>query len=202
MSDYWPQESFDTFDLPLFSAATTAKQARVFHEREDAQASVLASLRTGEAMTKKAYESRAANGSRLAPVINQLRWAHGFKIDGDGCLKSPYVLVDVAQKPTLCFVTPEMKAAYYMTPHWNRVRLERRVHDMSQCVLCSATIDLQCHHMSYARLFNEPLEDLLTLCSRCHGRVHDECRMKFPSGIPVQYAHWLGWKGFEKWLMP
>jgi uncharacterized protein YlaI len=201
MSDYWPEQRFDTFDLPLFSAASAVKQARTFHERDEAQASVLATLRTREALTKMAYESRVANGSRLAPVIEQLRNAHGFKIDGDGSIEAPYILVDVSQKPTLVRVTPQMKAAYYMTPHWNKVRMERRARDMSQCVLCSATSDLQCHHVSYDRLFAEPLEDLLTLCSRCHERVHEHCRQKFPSGIAVQYASHLGWKGFEPWLM-
>ena len=201
MSDYWPEQRFDTFDLPLFSAASAVKQARTFHERDEAQASVLATLRTGEALTKRAYESRVANGSRLAPVIEQLRNAHGFKIDGDGSIDAPYILVDARQKPTLVRVTPEMKAAYYMTPHWNKVRMERRARDMSQCVLCSLASDLQCHHVSYAKLFAEPLEDLLTLCGRCHDRVHENCRLKFPSGIAVQYASHLGWKGFEPWLM-
>ena len=201
MSDYWPEQRFDTFDLPLFSAASAVKQARTFHERDEAQASVLATLRTGEALTKMAYESRVANGSRLAPVIEQLRNAHGFKIDGDGSIDAPYILVDVRQKPTLVRVTPEMKAAYYMTPHWNRVRMERRARDMSRCVLCFATSSLECHHVSYSRLFDEPMEDLLTLCSKCHEHVTKNCRIKFPSGIAVQYASHLGWKGFEPWLM-
>ena len=199
MSDYWPADAdWAVEDFPLFQP----KQARSFHERDEAQSLVLASLRAGNELQQKTYESAVRNGSRLAPVIEQLRNAHGFSIDGDGSLKSPYVLKHVSQSPTLARVTPEMKAAYYLTPHWFSVRSQRFAKDSLRCVLCWSPDELQCHHVSYSRLFNEPLVDLLTLCKKCHGRVHEDCRLKFPSGVSVQYAHWLGWKGFEAWLLP
>jgi hypothetical protein len=202
MSDNWPDLDSLRLDLPLFCSATATKQARAFHERDEAQANVLLTLRSSDGLEKKSYEASVKNGSRLAPVIEQLRNAHGFLISGDGSVGNPYRLDDVRQSPTLARVTPEMKAAYYATPHWNCVRLSRLARDFNRCVLCWATDDLRCHHVSYANLFNEPQVDLLTLCDRCHSRVHQDCRLKFPSGVSVRYAHLLGWKGFEPWLLP
>lgn len=203
MSDYWPDIDSFRIDLPLFSAANAAtKDARDFHERDEAQANVLQALRGGSRMSKKDYEDSVANGSRLAPVIEQLRNAHGFLISGDGSARKPYRLDDARQRPTLARVTPEMKAAYYTLPHWLRVKAERSDRDSHRCVVCLSVDYLRCHHLSYANLFNEPLVDLLTLCDACHERVHQDCRLKFPSGVSVKYAHLIGWRSFETWLLP
>lgn len=202
MSDYWPDVDSLRMDLPLFSVATAERQARKFHERDEAQANVLTTLRCGEPIYKKSYEASVKNGSRLAPVIEQLRNAHGFSISGDGTVEKPYKLTDSRERPSLARVTPEMHAAYYWLPHWAKVKHDRASRDGHRCVLCWSVDELRCHHVSYANIFNEPLEDLLTLCDGCHGRVHKDCRLKFPSGVPVQFAHWLGWKGFETWLLP
>lgn len=202
MSDYFPDLDALRLELPLFCAAAVTKQARTFHERDEAQASVLFMLRDRTSLTKLQYERDAANGSRLAPIIEQLRNAHGFAIEGDGSVKSPYRLDDVRQRPTLARVTPEMKAAYYGLPHWLTVRRSRLDRDRGMCVLCDSASDLRCHHVTYENLFSEPLRDLMTVCDPCHSRLHAHCRLKFPSGVSVQYASWIGWKGFEPWLMP
>lgn len=203
MSDYWPELDSLRLELPLFAAARAATtQARTFNERDEAQANVLQELRSGASINKKRWEDGLANGSRLAPVVEQLRNAHGFAISGDGSIRKPYHMDDVWQRPTLARVTPEMKAAYYQLPHWLKVKSERAEMDGHQCVLCRFTDDLRCHHVCYEKLFGEPLVDLLTLCDGCHDRVHKHCGLKFPSGVEVKYAHWLGWKGFETWLLP
>jgi hypothetical protein len=169
-----PKHELNLLGLPLFSAAKAAtKEARTFNER-----------------------------SRLAPVIEQLRNAHGFAISGDGSIRKPYCMDDVCQCPALARVTPEMKVTYYQLPHWLKVKSERSAMDDHQCVLCRSSDDLRCHHVCYEKLFYEPLVDLLTLCDGCHDRVHRHCGLKFPSGVEVKYAHWLGWKGFEEWLLP
>lgn len=203
MSDYFPDD-LDSLrlDLPLFCAAAAPQQARTFHERDEAHAAVLRMLRERTHLTKLHYERDAKNGSRLAPLIEQLRNAHGFAIEGDGSVKSPYIMGDVRQCPTLARVSPEMKAAYYALPHWLKVRGLRLERDCRMCVLCDANSALRCHHVTYENLFSEPLRDLMTVCDPCHKRLHAHCRLKFPSGVSVRYAHWLGWKGFERWLMP
>ena len=214
MSDYWPDVDSLRLDLPLFGSFAkslsvrtepieqTKDKARRFHASKQAQQDALAKLRDGGGLTKVDYERSFSDGRRLAPAIEQLRNAHGFAIDGHGTARKPYRLSDISQLPTLAMVTPEMEAIYYTLHHWRAVKEAREIRDLRRCVLCLSTSDLRCHHVSYAKLFNEPLEDLMTVCDRCHGRVHQDCRLKFPSGVSVQYAHWLGWKGFDEWLLP
>ena len=209
MSDYWPEP-----DLPLFSQMAPAQQhsstsmaaatrkVRTYHERDQTKENVLKALRLGQKLDKKSFEASVANGSRLAPVIEQLRNAHGFCISGDGSTRKPYTLDDFRQTPCLARVSPEMKDAYYQLPHWHSVKSKRSEIDGHKCVLCRDIDDLRCHHVCYEKLFCEPLEDLLTLCECCHDRVHEHSRLKFPSGVSVQEAHQLGWKGFETWLLP
>jgi hypothetical protein len=188
MSDYWPE--LNLLGLPLFSAAKAAtKEARTFNERDEAQANVLQALRGNARITKKTWEDGAANGSRLAPVIEQLRNAHGFAISGDGSIRKPYCMDDVCQCPALARVTPEMKVTYYQLPHWLKVKSERSAMDDHQCVLCRSSDDLRCHHVCYEKLFYEPLVDLLTLCDGCHDRVHRHCGLKLPAAeFEVKYA--------------
>ena len=214
MSDYWRSDEKMLAELPLFgslakslSVASQPVQqmkdtAKEFHASRQAQQHALTKLRNGSGLTKVDYEQSFGDGRRLAPAIEQLRNAHGFSIDGHGTCQKPYKLCDVSQCPTLAMVTPDMKAIYYTLPHWHKVKQERHAIDSHRCILCMYGLDLRCHHVSYDKLFNEPTEDLMTLCDRCHGRVHKNCRLKFPSGVSVQYAHWLGWKGFEPWLLP
>jgi uncharacterized protein YlaI len=214
MSDYYQSDEKRIAELPLFgllakslSVAVQPVQqikdkAREFHASRQAQEHALTKLRTGQGLTKVDYEQSFGDGRRLAPAIEQLRNAHGFSIDGHGTGKNPYKLCDVSQRPILAMVTPDMKAIYYTLPHWHEVKQQRQDRDSHRCVLCMSWSELRCHHVSYTRLFNEPIEDLMTLCDRCHGRVHEDCRLKFPSGVSTKYAHLLGWKGFETWLLP
>lgn len=37
---------------------------------------------------------------------------------------------------------------------------------------------LQTHHLTYERLYNEDLGDLLLVCPRCHQKLTEEARMK------------------------
>jgi len=188
--------------IPFEAAEELKNTARDFHQRDEAQCDVLARLRSGDLLKKSVYESELSDGSRLAPVVEQLRNAHGFLIKGDGSHASPYFMPDTRQKPSLARVTPEMRSAYYMTPHWQIVRSARFEHDSMMCVLCGDSEEIQCHHVTYESIFREELSDLLTVCSDCHSKIHKHGRLKFPSGVSVQWAAQIGWRGFEEWLLP
>jgi hypothetical protein len=199
LSDYFPSLDELRLELPLFSKANAAQDARRFHESEAQQREVLEHLRCGESIAKHLWED---GGKRLAPAIEQLRNAHGFTIAGTGTAKNPYRMKDLRQCPTKAHATDEMQAAYYGLLHWQQVRSDRLSMDSFRCVCCHACDELQCHHLTYKRLFAERLTDLMTLCRGCHELVHESCRLKFPSGVPVSYAAQLGWKGFAAWLLP
>jgi hypothetical protein len=188
--------------VPFEAEEEPQNSARSFHQRDEAQCAVLTRLRAGDLLKKSIYESEVCDGSRLAPVIEQLRNAHGFLIKGDGSVCTPYFMPDMKQMPSLARVTPEMRSAYYTTPHWESVRSSRFEHDSMMCVLCGDSDELQCHHVTYQNIFREQLSDLLTVCSDCHRKIHKHGRLKFPSGISVECAAQIGWNVFEEWLLP
>ena len=198
MSDYWSDDP-----LPLFSISKAIEKpsARDYHERTERQIKALNVLRSGEQIFQADYDHM--NGGRVAASIGKLRACYGFVINGDGSKLSPYEMLDTSQHPRFAAVTDEMKAAYYMTPWWNAVRSRRLEIDGRVCVLCRCSDKpLLCHHVTYERLFAEEISDLLTVCDPCHEKIHVSCRLKFPSGVATTYAHLLGWKGQEEWLMP
>lgn len=79
--------------------------------------------------------------------------------------------------------TREWKEKYYQSSHWKDRRERRLNHDGFKCCNCHATSELKVHHWRYD-LFEERLGDLMTLCTACHERMHDNVKIKFPQVIP------------------
>lgn len=61
---------------------------------------------------------------------------------------------------------------YIGSPAWARKRVQYFVAYGKKCQACTATTGLQVHHVSYDRLGDEPLGDLVGLCETCHQLVH------------------------------
>lgn len=66
--------------------------------------------------------------------------------------------------------------SYLKTEHWKNLRL-KKLKDKPLCQICGTNKGLHVHHKRYkyqgkSILFNERLEDLITLCSSCHRLVH------------------------------
>jgi len=126
-------------------------------------------------------------------------------IQGDGSIKKPYAMMDSRQYPTKVEVTSEMKASYYASNHWSATRRKRLEHDKYTCVMCvnvePATV---VHHATY-NLFNESIDELVSLCEQHHDMIHDNSRIGFPIGVDVSVAEKLlciPSYEFEDWLLP
>ena len=73
---------------------------------------------------------------------------------------------------------------YISSKKWRELRESRLKIDDYQCVLCKIKEGiLICHHLTYARLYKENLNDLIILCSKCHDRIHRICP---PLDIPEE----------------
>lgn len=62
------------------------------------------------------------------------------------------------------------------SPNWRFKRETRFNIDKSICQSCGKTIYLNsfhCHHLNYTSLFNEDMEDLVSLCYSCHQEKHN-----------------------------
>jgi len=62
--------------------------------------------------------------------------------------------------------------AYIISSKWKAKCVERKKIDNGHCRGCFTTEDLQVHHATYQRLFDEDMGDLTTLCRHCHEWVH------------------------------
>jgi len=175
--------------------------ARKHHEQVAYQQQALDALRSGMPLAEYQWK-RVHPTSRLPPVVDKLRNAHGFTIDGDGSADTPYTMSDCNQMPQRLAVTDPMKAAYYQTQHWHDMRRARKEFDSRRCVICSSTVELVVHHIRY-QLFAEDMQDLMTVCGKHHDMIHDNSRIKFPSGMSLDEVRQLGieWE-FPEWLLP
>ena len=63
--------------------------------------------------------------------------------------------------------------AYMQSPKWAATRQTILHRDRYRCRACRARHRLHVHHLTYTRLGAERPADLVTLCQRCHGLVHD-----------------------------
>jgi len=57
---------------------------------------------------------------------------------------------------------------------WPIIRECRFRYDNYTCQKCGRKYELQVHHLTYKRFGREELEDLQTLCTRCHNDIHAE----------------------------
>lgn len=57
------------------------------------------------------------------------------------------------------------------TGAWLLIRKQVLERDCHQCTECGSAEDLHVHHLTYENEGNEKLEDLVALCSSCHGKV-------------------------------
>ena len=71
------------------------------------------------------------------------------------------------------FISKEEKQAYLDSKAWQKLRKKVFDRDNNECVYCGSMDSLNCHHITYARLGNEKLSDLTTLCRECHGELHE-----------------------------
>ena len=62
---------------------------------------------------------------------------------------------------------------YMKSVEWDEKRSLRFRMDGFRCFQCGSAKNLQCHHITYERLGNERMSDLITLCSECHKRLHE-----------------------------
>jgi len=61
---------------------------------------------------------------------------------------------------------------YLTSKKWKEKRRLVLDRDGHKCRMCPSDKNLQAHHITYDRIFNEDLNDLITLCSKCHDEIH------------------------------
>ena len=86
----------------------------------------------------------------------------------------------------------DKKSIYMKSNSWNQLRIDRLDLDNYTCQLCNRNgISLSVHHITYTRVYNEKLDDLRSLCSYCHTKIHNE--LGYPKNI-YDYKTKYYWK--------
>jgi 5-methylcytosine-specific restriction endonuclease McrA len=63
---------------------------------------------------------------------------------------------------------------YLTSDAWKAKRKAVLIRDGLRCQLCGHDKNLHVHHITYERIYVEDLEDLITVCQRCHENVHSK----------------------------
>jgi 5-methylcytosine-specific restriction endonuclease McrA len=61
---------------------------------------------------------------------------------------------------------------YLQSDKWKAKRTLVLIRDHNLCQQCRIEPALDIHHLTYDNLYNEPLEDLQSLCRECHINIH------------------------------
>jgi 5-methylcytosine-specific restriction endonuclease McrA len=61
---------------------------------------------------------------------------------------------------------------YLRSPQWKEKRVLVMARDNNTCQHCKNTTATEIHHVRYDNIFDEPLEDLISLCNLCHSQAH------------------------------
>lgn len=71
-------------------------------------------------------------------------------------------------------LTPKQKYKVYLkSAHWKQLRLKILLRDNYKCRLCGNSSKLEVHHLTYNNKGKENLDDLITVCSKCHRDIHN-----------------------------
>jgi 5-methylcytosine-specific restriction endonuclease McrA len=65
---------------------------------------------------------------------------------------------------------------YLQSPEWAARRTKVLARDGGLCQACLERRATQAHHLTYERVFDEPLFDLIAICEACHLRLHSRER--------------------------
>ena len=68
---------------------------------------------------------------------------------------------------------------YLKSPHWQALRIKALDRDLYLCRICRSSKKLHVHHRSYKNkgLNGMEIEDLTTLCEKCHNLFHKHGRL-------------------------
>lgn len=88
--------------------------------------------------------------------------------------------------PTLTgqFMSAEDKSAYLQSPKWQALRQQVIARDKC-CVVTGRTSNLDVHHITYKRLGNELLEDLVLIHRDVHNAIHQKLGYDRTTYFPI-----------------
>ena len=80
---------------------------------------------------------------------------------------------------------------YISSDKWLQKREEVFIYKWRKCEKCWKENNLQIHHWTYVRLWNELMQDLFVLCDSCHVELHELCWLRDLLRSTKRFIEWL-----------
>lgn len=104
--------------------------------------------------------TKCSSGSRLKKALDELVQADLISVEKKGN-KNHYVVKK-----------DRWYDEYLQSDEWKAISASVIERD-GKCLTCGRKASLVVHHVTYARVGHEELDDLITLCFKCHNRHHN-----------------------------
>jgi hypothetical protein len=60
---------------------------------------------------------------------------------------------------------------YRQSQRWRTLALAVQMRAKGKCEICRRANGAECAHLTYERIFHEPIDDLLWVCQKCHREL-------------------------------
>jgi uncharacterized protein YlaI len=79
---------------------------------------------------------------------------------------------DHTTSPVIAVTPPKNEYARYLeSPRWRTLARAVRMRAKGKCEICRRADGEEVAHLTYERIFHEPIDDLLWVCKKCHRRL-------------------------------
>ena len=75
---------------------------------------------------------------------------------------------------------------YLQSPRWRTLARAVRMRAKGKCEICLRADGEECAHLTYDRIFNELMTDLLWLCKNCHRELDERIRLPVAVELTLQ----------------
>jgi hypothetical protein len=66
---------------------------------------------------------------------------------------------------------------YLQSPRWRTLARAVQMRAKGKCEICRRVHGVECAHLTYERIFHEPIDDLLWVCKKCHRELDHSRQM-------------------------
>lgn len=74
---------------------------------------------------------------------------------------------------------------YIKSHYWQYIKYQVLIRDNYRCVMCGSENNLCVHHKTYDFVGDEHLDELVTLCRKCHYKIHKTNKISYEQQIYI-----------------
>lgn len=154
--------------IPDSSTANQARIEKTHSWRSQAGKLRVSSMKNRRCILESCYRLRHTLKMQTAGSFIQ-KCHPSVSLPGNRGLSAPAPPLPEAVSSDLQTMTNYQQ--YIQSEQWQSIRRRKLTQCAYRCEHCGDNDTLNVHHLTYARVYREELEDLMVLCYRCHASV-------------------------------